>query len=69
VTDLFPVGYRFTLITGRPFEVVGYRQRTARDGEPIGPEDYVVENADGVRSLMSHGFIRSVGTPFEGEER
>lgn len=67
--DLFPIGYRFTLLFGRPFKVVEYQQRTGDDGEPVGPVHYVVEDQDGVRSVQSHEFIRSMGTRIEDEER
>jgi hypothetical protein len=67
VADLFPIGYRFTLLFGRPFKVVEYQQRTGGDGEP-GPVHYVAENQDGDRSVQSHEFIRSMGTRIEDEE-
>jgi hypothetical protein len=68
MADLYPIGYRFTLLLGRPFKVVEYQQRTGGDGEPVGPVHYVVENSDGDLSVQSHQFIRSMGTRIEDEE-
>jgi hypothetical protein len=70
--DLFPVGYRFNLHVDRavfgPFEVVDYKQGLDRDGLPTGPIDYVVANANGDKTVMAHGYIRSVGRPIKQED-